>query len=177
MTDPITTTTPMPMPTSTTDGAGLATWDDLAAADPALAATARALLERTGTGEGLLATVRGDAPPRIHPVNVSIVDGRLVTVVLAGSAKAADLLADGRYALHAHQDPAVPHELLLRGRAVRVTDPARRARLVEGWAFTVPADAHVLDLRIEHALLGERADPEAWPPVYHSVRPGAAAPR
>ena len=35
-----------------------------------LAARGRALLERTGSGEGLLATVRGDGPPRIHPVNV-----------------------------------------------------------------------------------------------------------
>ena len=48
MTTPMTT----PMTTSTTHGAGLATWDDLAAADPALAATARALLERTGTVVG-----------------------------------------------------------------------------------------------------------------------------
>jgi hypothetical protein len=96
-----------------------------------------------------------------------------VTVVLAGSAKAADLLVDGRYALHNHQDPAVPHELLVRGRAILVTDPAERARLVRDWAFEVPADAHVLDLRIEQALLGERADPDAWPPVYRSVRPSA----
>lgn len=117
--------------------------------------------------------MRLDAPPRIHPVNVAIVDGRLLTVVLAGSAKSVDLLVDGRYALHAHQDPAVPHELLLRGRAVRVMDPAERARAVAGWAFDVPADAHVLDLRIEHALLGERADPDAWPPEYRSVRPTA----
>lgn len=149
----------------------LATWGDLAAADPALAATALTLLERSGTGEGLLASVRLDAAPRIHPVNVAVVDGRLVTVVLAGSAKAVDLIADGRYALHAHQDPAVPHELLLRGRAIRVTDSAERARLIDGWAFEVPADAHVLDLRIEQALLGERADPDVWPPVYRSVRP------
>ena len=157
------------MPVSTVSD--LATWADLAAADPSLAATARALLERSGTGEGLLASVRLDAPPRIHPVNVAIVDGRLVTVVLAGSAKAVDLLADGRFALHAHQDPAVPHELLVRGRAIPVTDPAERARLVAGWAFEVPADAHVLDLRIEHVLVGERPSPDAWPPAYRSVRP------
>jgi hypothetical protein len=157
------------MPVSTV--ADLATWADLEAADPSLAATARALLERSGTGEGLLATVRLDAPPRIHPVNVAIVDGRLVTVVLAGTAKAVDMLVDGRFALHAHQDPAVPDELLLRGRAVRVTTVAERARLIAGWAFEVPADAHELDLRIEHALLGERPSPDAWPPAYRSVRP------
>ena len=170
-TSPAGTTGTSPASAPAANPVALATWADLAAADPALAATARSLLERSGTGEGLHASVRLATPPRIHPVNVAIVDGRLVTVVLAGSAKAVDLVTDGRYALHAHQDPAVPHELLLRGRAIRVTDPAERARLVDGWAFDVPADAHVLDLRIEQALLRERADPDAWPPVYRSVRP------
>ena len=33
-----------------------------------------------GSGRGLLATVRGDAPPRINPVSVGIVDGHLLTV-------------------------------------------------------------------------------------------------
>jgi hypothetical protein len=147
------------------------TWADLVAADAAFAATARALLERTGTGEGLLATVRGDGLPRIHPVNVAIVDGRLLTVVLAGSAKAVDLGTDGRYALHSVVDPAVPNELLLRGRATEITEPAARAAATADWAFTVPLDAHVFELSIEHALLGERADADAWPPVYRSVRP------
>ena len=112
-----------------------------------------------------------DLPPRIHPVNVGIVEGHLLTVVLAGSAKAADLAEDGRYALHAHQDPAVPHEFSVRGRASVVTDPGLRSRAAAGWAFTVPEDALVLDLGIEHALLGERPDADAWPPVYRSWRP------
>ena len=145
-------------------------WADLAAADPALAATALGLLERSGTGEGLLATVRDPLPPRIHPVNVAVVDGRLLTVVLAGSAKAGDLLADGRYALHGHVDPAVPHEILVRGTATVVTDPDRRARAVEGWTFDVPEDALLLDLAVEHVLLGERATAGDWPPVYRSWR-------
>ena len=95
-----------------------ATWSDYAASAPEQAAAGRALLERSGIGEGLLATVRADGPPRIHPVHVRIVGGRLLTFVIAGSAKAGDLGADGRYALHAHQDPAVPHEFLARGRAL-----------------------------------------------------------
>jgi dipeptidyl aminopeptidase/acylaminoacyl peptidase len=146
-------------------------WADLEAADPALAATARSLLERSGTGEGLLATVRDGHPPRIHPVNVAVLEGRLLTVVLAGSAKAADLEADGRFALHAHQDPAVPHELLVRGHATAVADPAFRARVAAVWAFTVPPDALVVELAPEHVLLGERAAADAWPPAYRSVRP------
>ncbi len=150
-------------------------WADLVAADADLAATALALLERTGMGEGLLASVRGDLPPRIHPVNVAVIDGRLLTVVLAGSAKARDLVEDGRYALHAHLDPAVPRELLVRGHAAEVTEPADRARFAAAWAFEVPDDAHVLELSVEHALLGDRPDADAWPPVYRSVRPTAGA--
>jgi hypothetical protein len=45
----------------------MTTWSDLEAADPSIAAKGRALLERSGIGEGLLATVRGAAAPRIHP--------------------------------------------------------------------------------------------------------------
>ena len=145
-------------------------WADLAAVDPDLATTALALLERSGTGEGLLATVRDPLPPRIHPVNVAVVDGRLLTVVLAGSAKAADVLADGRYALHGHVDPAVPHEVLVRGTAAVVTDSDLRARAVAGWAFTVPGDALLLDLAVEHVLLGERPTADDWPPAYRSWR-------
>jgi hypothetical protein len=146
-------------------------WADLAAAEPALAAAALAVLVRSGTGEGLLATVRDDLPPRIHPVNIAVVEGRLLTVVLGDSAKAADLRADGRYALHGHVDPAAPHEVLVRGRAAVVTDPELRGRAAAGWAFTVPADALLVELSIDHVLLGERPNADAWPPVYRSARP------
>ena len=47
------------------------TWNDLAEGSPAIADAGRRLIERSGIGEGLLATVRRDAPPRIHPVNVA----------------------------------------------------------------------------------------------------------
>jgi len=55
----------------------------------------------------LLATVRGDDPPRIHPLWVGIVGGRLYAFILK-SAKRTDLQRDGRYALHTHIDPAAP---------------------------------------------------------------------
>ena len=152
------------------DGAG---WADLAAADPELAASGRAILERSGHGTGLLATIRGDLPPRIHPMSVEILDGRLLTVALAGSAKAADLEQDGRYALHSHQDPAKPDEFQVRGRAVVISDAAVRAAAVARWHFEVADDDLVVELRIEHALLGERPDASTWPPVYRSWRPNA----
>jgi hypothetical protein len=145
-------------------------WGAFAEAAPDLAGTARLLLERSGTGEGLLATVRGDAPPRIHPVNVGVVDGHLLTYAIAGSAKDRDLGADGRFALHAHQDPAVPHELLIRGHATPVTDPQLAAAAAAGWAFTVDDGYRLFELHPEHVLLGERPDADAWPPAYRSWR-------
>jgi dipeptidyl aminopeptidase/acylaminoacyl peptidase len=150
----------------------MTTWADLAAGAPAIAAAGRTLIERTGIGEGLLATVRADAPPRIHPVHVRIADGRLLTFVIVGSAKAADLAADGRYALHAHQDPAVPHEFLIRGRAVEVDDPARRAAAAADWSFEVDDGYTLYELSIDHAVFGERATADDWPPVYTSWHPG-----
>ena len=147
-----------------------ASWADLEAADPDLAARGRALLEARGHGTGLLATVRDDAPPRIHPMSVDIVDGHLLTVALGGSAKARDLEADGRYALHAHQDPAKPDEFQVRGR-VRVLPPGElRDRAVAQWQFEVAPEDLVVELQIEHALVGERPDADAWPPVYRSWR-------
>ena len=145
-------------------------WATFAAAEPSLAAAGLALLEAAGHGSGLLATVRDGAPPRISPVSVAVVDGRLVLFAIVGSAKDRDLLEDGRYALHAHQDPVVPNEFQVRGRAVEVADPARRAAAADGWHFTVDDGYRLFELDVQHALLGERASADDWPPVYRSWR-------
>jgi hypothetical protein len=151
------------------------TWADLEAADPDLAARGRALLEASGHGSGLIATVRGNLPPRIHPMSVDVVEGHLLTVALGGSAKARDLQADGRYALHTHQDPAKPDEFQVRGRARVVDDPAFRGRAAGQWHFGVDDEDLVVELLIEHALLGERPDADAWPPVYRSWHAAGAS--
>ncbi len=149
-------------------------WSELSTVEPALAAQAVGLLERSGVGEGLLATIDGAGLPRIHPVYVKIIGGRLLTAVLAGSVKRVALEHDGRYALHAHQDPAVPHELLIRGRASPVTDPTLRATAVAAWPFEVSDDDGLFELGVEHVILGERPTADAWPPVYRSWRPPRA---
>ncbi len=145
-------------------------WSDFAAAAPDIAAEGQRLIERSGIGEGLLATVRGDAPPRINPIYVAIVDGRLLAFLIVGSAKLGDLTADGRYALHAHQDPAEPHEFLVRGRAHEVTDATIRDAAAMAWSFEVDDGYRLFEFSIDHAVLGERADADAWPPRYTSWR-------
>ena len=148
----------------------MATWNEFAAAAPDLAVSGRQLLEGRGDGEGLLATVRGDSPPRINPINVAIVDGRLVAYLIVGSAKLGDLETDGRYALHAHQDPAVPHEFQVRGRARAVTDPALHAAAAAAWPFQVDDTYRLFEFDVAHAIIGRRDDADGWPPVYTSWR-------
>ncbi|HET6744301.1 MAG TPA: pyridoxamine 5'-phosphate oxidase family protein [Candidatus Limnocylindria bacterium] len=135
-----------------------------------MAAKGRNLLYQRGDGEGFLVTVAGARGlPRLHVVNVGVVGDRLFTFVQATSAKARDLEADGRYALHAHQDPAAPGEFMVRGRAKLVEDPDLRGEIAKDWFFNVSESYPLYELLIEHALLGERGADE-WPPRYRSWR-------
>src|SRR3954466_9110958 len=146
----------------------MASWADFDAAAPEIADEGRRLIYARGDGEALLATVRGDDLPRIHPVNVAIVDGRLYAFIIARSPKRLDLETDGRYAMHTHQDPAAPSEVMLRGHARPVTDPPERAAVAAGWAFEVDDDYALFEFDIEIALLGARRTPNDWPPRYQS---------
>jgi Pyridoxamine 5'-phosphate oxidase len=154
----------------------MTTWGGFAAAAPDLAAEGRRLLYAQGHGEALLATVRGDSLPRIHPISVGIVGDRLYAFIIVGSPKHKDLELDGRYAMHTHQDPAAPNELMFQGRARLADDPDERALAADGWFFDVDDDYTLFEFAIERVILGERATADDWPPVYSSwpVRPKAA---
>lgn len=143
------------------------TWAEFESADPELAALGRALLTRSGT-HALLATVRGDRPPRIHPVTVAIVEGRLYTFIIERSAKGADLGNDGRFAVHAVYDPESPNEFSIRGRAHRVDDPTTRDAVAAGWAFNAGPEFALFELLLDGAIAGLRDGPDEWPPRYRS---------
>ena len=149
----------------------MTTWAAVSDAAPGLADTGRRLFERSGTGEALLATVRGDGLPRINPINLAIVDGHLVAYLIVGSAKLADLEADGRYALHAHVDAAAPSEFLVRGRAHAVTDRGLESAAAASWSFEVDDGYRLFEFDIEQGVHGDRPDADAWPPRYTSWRP------
>jgi hypothetical protein len=142
----------------------MVTWSELDAAAPDIAADGRRLLYARGDGEALLATVRGNEPPRIHPINVGVVDGRLYAFLLR-SAKRVDLEQDGRYALHAHQDPAAPDEFSVRGRAQLIDDAEVRAAVGGSWFFEIDETYHLFEFSIDSAVLGLRRSDE-WPPRY-----------
>ncbi len=141
----------------------MASWQDLETAAPKIAAHGRALLYRSGEGEALLVTVRGDEPPQAHPIYVRVVDDGLYAFILP-SPKLRDLREDGRYALHAHLDPAHPDEFFVNGR-VREVDEATRTRLAGDWGFN-PGGAPAFEFLIDEALAGERATANDWPPKY-----------
>ena len=148
----------------TTDlSAATSSWGDVAAAEPDLAAVGARLLDRAN-GAALLATVRADAAPRLHPVTVGIVGDGLF-VFLLDSAKRRDLAEDGRFALHAHQDQAAPDEFAVRGRAGLVPPGELRERVAKDWFFEVDDTYWLFELRLQSAILGERGADE-WPPRY-----------
>jgi hypothetical protein len=142
----------------------MVTWSELEAAAPDIATAGRRLLYARGDGEALLATVRGDDPPRIHPINAGVIDGRLYAFLLR-SAKRVDLERDGRYALHTHQDAADPSEFSVRGRARLIEDPEVRTAVGDSWFFTIDETYHLFEFPIESAVLGLRG-PDEWPPRY-----------
>jgi hypothetical protein len=139
-------------------------WADFARQAPELAAVGERLIYREPVGQGLLASVRDGSPPRIHPVYVAVMDGRLLTFINP-STKMADLVADGRYAFHNHIDPTAPSEFSVRGSAVPV-DGDDRARIAAAWYFKTDERYRLFELLITSALLGRRDDPDAWPPIY-----------
>jgi hypothetical protein len=149
----------------------MASWSEMETEAPDFAAFGRRLFYRTNEGLGLLATVRGDLPPRIHPINVEIVDGHLLAFIHDDSAKGRDMVEDGRYALHAHQDPQEPHEFQVRGHVTVIRDEDRRRRAAEVWPFSTNETYLLVEMDIEHALIGERATADDWPPKYRSWRP------
>ena len=159
----------------------MASWQVFEQAAPELAAAGRTLLYQFGPGLGFLATVRRDGGPRVHPICPLIVDGRLVAFI-AASPKRADLLRDGRYALHTFPPAERDDEFYVTGCATPVYDTERRAAVSAAVAAqgTTHGDDDTLfefDIaRVLHAAYPPRG-PGAWPPAYTRWRDGAAAER
>ena len=146
----------------------MASWSAFEAAAPSLAEAGRRLIYRREIGEALLATVRDDQPPRINPIYVAVLDGRLLAFLLP-SPKRAALVADRRFALHTFVTADDADEFVVRGRARVVDDAAERGPAAAAWYFEVDDEAVLFEFLIETALLGERPD-GAWPPHYTSWR-------
>jgi hypothetical protein len=146
-------------------------WGDFAEQAPELAGAGRALLYQFGPGLAYLATVRPDGAPRIHPVCVNLVDGGLYTLVVP-SPKRADLLRDGRFALHSFSSPSVDDEFFLAGRTVHHESPDLVAQIraaQQATGATTSDTEELFEYRLERALYSRykpRGEPDNWPPDY-----------
>jgi len=149
----------------------MARWNEFEQRSPEIAARGRALLYQHGIGLGYLATVRKDSGPRVHPFCPILTESGLYGLI-APSPKQADLLRDGRFALHTFPVPDRDDEFYLTGRVIdrrdrALVDHVRASFLACGGTST--ADELLFEFDIEHALLAtykKRGEPNNWPPIY-----------
>jgi hypothetical protein len=140
----------------------MASWSEVEAAAPELAARVRVTMD--AHKHKVLATLRRDGSPRVSGIEADFSDGELWLGMMPGSRKAMDLRRDPRLALHSasvdptEEDPSAwPGDAKVAGRAVEVDDPA----LVERLAGEGGGGAHLfrVDLaEVVHTRVGEPAD-------------------
>lgn len=139
----------------------MASWSEIEAAAPELAARARATFD--AHRHKVLATLRRDGSPRISGIEASFTDGELWLGMMPGSRKALDLRRDPRLALHSASvdppdDPTTwAGDAKLSGRAVEVEDPELLRKLGagdEGGAHLFRVDV----TELVHIRVGDPAD-------------------
>jgi hypothetical protein len=101
----------------------MATWQEIEAAVPDLAAAVRAAFD--AHKHKVLATVRADGSPRVSGNEVTFKDGDVWLGMMLRSVKALDLLRDPRLAVHSATADAELKlgDAKMSGRAVEETDP------------------------------------------------------
>lgn len=154
----------------------MATFSDLESTAPTIAAFLGARLAATGLC--LLGTTRADGWPRVSPIEVSIVDGRLYVGSMPNAVKARDLQRDPRCCivtpLADKDDLAGEAKAFCRAR--EVVEPSEWEVVRAAWAaktgFDIgdPGGAHVFELEIE-AAAWQRVEGDDW--RTSSWRPGA----
>jgi hypothetical protein len=100
-------------------------WGRFRRSAPELAAAGRDLLYQNGVGLAFLGTVRGDGGPRVHPIGPILVEDGLFTL-LPVSEKLADLVRDGRFALHSFPAAAATNAFYVTGQVRFPADLAVR---------------------------------------------------
>ena len=110
------------------EGLVMATWSEIVAAAPDLAAAVQARFE--AGRHKTIATLRADGSPRISGIECEFVDCHLRFGSMDGARKLADLLRDPRFALHGPTEHPVegkeadwPGEVKIAGRARPVPTP------------------------------------------------------
>jgi len=108
----------------------MASWREIEAEAPELAALARGFLE--ARKHKTLATLRRDGSPRISGIEAEIVEGDLLWGGMPGAMKSLDLRRDPRFALHSASvdPPDWAGDAKVGGRAEEIHDEERKRALV-----------------------------------------------
>jgi len=145
----------------------MATFAELESAAPSIAAFLGARIEATGLC--LLGTTRADGWPRVSPLELSVIDGRIYVGSMPNAVKAQDLQRDPRCCLITpladKDDLAGEVKVFCRAREVVDEDEWERVRSgfreVTGFDMGGPGSAHQFELDIE-AAAWQRVDGERW---------------
>jgi hypothetical protein len=130
------------------------------------------LLYQFGVGLGMLATVRKDGGPRVHPMCPMIHDETLWALIESRGPKCEDLKRDGRYALHCFPPVGNEDAFYLTGTA-RLAPAERGAELDlrffnERGLDEVPpqADHTIFELLVDRCLLTRTTGHGDWEPQH-----------
>ena len=149
----------------------MASFADLEAAEPELAARVRAAFD--AHRHKVLATLRADGSPRVSGIEASFAAGDLWLAGMPRSVKFADLRRDPRMALHSGSDEPADFtaDAKVSGRATEVTDQATRARFAQ--AAGAPADQpyELFHVELDQVVLTAVSDDRTHL-VISSWRPG-----
>jgi hypothetical protein len=143
---------------------GVATWREVEASAPELAAAVRGRFD--AHRHKTLATLRADGAPRISGTEATFVDDDLWIGAMPGSRKAVDLQRDPRMALHSStaDDTMADGDAKLSGLAMEVTDPGAATALLHAQQPDVvepvsPGEFHLFRIEIAEISLVKIGDP------------------
>ena len=145
----------------------MASWSEIEAQAPELAARARGFLD--AFVHKTLATLRRDGSPRISGSEVIFAEGELWLGSMWRSLKALDLRRDPRFALHSGSpdpDAGWRGDAKLAGRVEEIDDEERRIRIFGGKGG--PGPAHLFRCDVTELVTVTLADPpthlviESW---------------
>jgi general stress protein 26 len=139
----------------------MATWNDVEAAAPELAAAVRELIE--AHTHLTIATLRKDGAPRISGIEAQFLEGDLWFGSMPDALKARDLQRDPRFALHSGTGDASDWQgdAKVAGRAEEITDPERMKEVFEAMGHPQSGPSHLFRAELNEVStvrLGEPAD-------------------
>ena len=137
----------------------MATWSEVAAAAPELAAAAQKVFE--AHVHKTLATLRRDGSPRISGSEARFFEGDLWLGMMHGSRKAQDLKRDPRLAVHSATVDATmaDGDAKLSGRGVEIVDVDTIARFSGSLDQHPPEPFHLFRIDITELVLTRVGDP------------------